>query len=97
MGVEQDANDRLVEVQEKAFRRMLKAHREDKLLEYADQKRVLKEFGEPIYVKNLINRDDLKVMWMYRRPVNFFDSDRVLLYFNASGKLVSYDYQPYAP
>lgn len=96
-GDEADAMDVDVDAAEARFQSILDDSRNGQLDQRLDRQTVRSRYGEPVYVQVPSEEPGTAEMWMYRRPVHFFDSDQVLLYFNKEGYLVSHavkDHQP---
>jgi len=51
-------------------------------------------YGEPILSKNVIEPPG-GVKLLYRHPTEYFQSDRVYLYFDQKDNLVRWEYKPY--
>lgn len=92
-GDEADALDELVDVYEAQFEVLRDDVDQGKLPVGTDQSSIRERYGEPTYVQPSERPQEASVMWMYRRPVHYFESDQILLYFNREGKLVSHQVQ----
>ncbi|MBP9854394.1 MAG: hypothetical protein KBD53_05975 [Candidatus Omnitrophica bacterium] len=86
----QEITDKYVDHQEELFKEMKVEIANGQFDQYKNSTQIEKKFGEPAFVKPLESEDDNKEMWIYRRPVNYSDSDKVYLYFDGKGQLLSY-------
>lgn len=96
-GDEADAMDEDIDVAEAEYRQIREDADNGRLAAGIDRDTVRERYGDPVYVQDPADRQGAAVMWMYRRPVHFFDSDRVLLYFNKEGRLIEYAVQHHQP
>lgn len=87
---DQAMTDAYVDGQEEKFSLMLQEMNDGQFDRYTDQDQIRQKFGEPVFVKELDSGSREKVMWMYRRPVNYSNIDKVYLYFDGKGQLLSY-------
>ncbi len=91
---EGDRQDRYVENQDHKFELLLEAVQSNALSQDTHQKKILQKFGDPIY-REEITRDGQGVeKWLYRYTKEFFDSEKVYLYFDREGKLINWEYLP---
>jgi hypothetical protein len=59
---------------------------------YPDQAAIQDAFGPPLVVESTQADEQVLERWLYRRSTDFFGSPKVYLYFNASGRLMKWDY-----
>lgn len=78
------------------FEKLLDVIKGDRLGEYPNKESFLQAFGEPIFSKERKRQGKKVEEWLYRYAARLFDSDKVYLYFDESGKLVDFDYVQYA-
>ncbi len=83
---------RLVDQQNKKFESLLAAISSGTLQKYSDQKSIWKNFGEPVFSKQINMDSSVYTVWMYRYSTKLIGSEKVYLYFDPQGKLKSYDY-----
>ncbi len=83
-----------VEKQDKKFENLLEVVRTGAMGQYADRKSVKRNFGDPIYVKKVEKNGKPQEEWLYRYATQFFNSEKVYLYFDGKGKLVKWKKQP---
>ncbi len=92
-----DQKEKAVERQNKKFDHLLKAVREGDLKDFSNQKKILREFGDPILIKKInIENQDLE-QWLYRYATVYFNTDKVYLFFDGKGDLVNWEYLPAKP
>lgn len=96
-GDETEEMDRDIDAAEEHFRAIRDDARSGRLTAGLNGQTVRERYGDPVYVQDPADDHDAAVMWMYRRPVHFFDSDQVLLYFNKEGRLVEHAVQHHQP
>ena len=96
-GDEVDAQSAEIDAAEASFLSLLKDEAAGEFGKGLDQRTALARYGEPTYIQTIEPPGETAVLWMYRRPVHFFDSDQVLLYFNKEGQLVSHMLKRYEP
>ncbi|MGE0267976.1 MAG: hypothetical protein AB7S78_05935 [Candidatus Omnitrophota bacterium] len=87
---DQTVTDQYVDGQEERFKRMRQEMDAGSFGRYTDKNQILAEFGEPVFIKVPEQGSGNAEMWMYRRPVNYSDSDKVFIYFDGKGQLLSY-------
>ena len=83
-----------IEEQDKKFESLLEAARKGAIDQYVDRESIKKNFGDPVYVKQVEHNGESQEEWLYRYVTKFFDSEKVYLYFNGEGKLVKWKKQP---
>jgi len=72
------------------FKKLLEAVADDSLSQYPDKKSILKEFDEPILKQRLVRNNTVVDRWLYRYATQYFDSEKVYIYFNKQGKLLDF-------
>ena len=89
---EKDRQVRYVERQDKKFTRLLKAVQQGELDKCLTKRQALRSFGEPVYSLQT-ERDGVKLeLWLYRYTLEYFDSDKVYLYFGPRSRLYDWEY-----
>ncbi len=96
-GDETEEMDKDVDLAEDRFRAIVAAAQNGELARGLDRGAVRERFGDPVYVQQPADAHDADELWMYRRPVHFFESDQVLLYFNKEGYLESHTLKRHQP
>jgi hypothetical protein len=84
---------RYVEAQNKKFEELVDAIRKGQISAYTSEEDFVKKFGPPIFEKNVFERDDYAVRWLYRYSQKMFGSEKVYLYFDSAGNLVAWEHQ----
>lgn len=87
----QEATDAHIEEREANFQTMLADIASGQVDELSNKQDVLDRYGEPVYIKQVSYQEQMVIMWMYRLPVKFMDSDQVLFYFDDSNRLVTHE------
>ena len=85
---EQIELDAYVESQEENFNKLVDAINRGVFEEYKTKKQILNEFGDPIIKKNVVIDREEYEMWLYRQPMEYFNSKKVYVYFDAAGRVV---------
>ncbi len=73
------------------FDSLVKAVESGDILNYKDQDAIKETFGPPIFIESVVQKGATYKRWLYRYSVQFFDSKKVYLYFNAAGKLIKWE------
>ena len=79
-----------IEAQDKKFKALLEAVENNRLDQYPNQRSFLKAFGQPIFTKKVKKENQQLEQWLYRYGAKFEGSEKVYLYFDDSGNLVSW-------
>ena len=91
---EGDRLDKYVQAQDSKFELLVGAVKKNTLKRNSHKNKILKIFGDPVYTEE-ISKDGQKVQqWLYRYAKNFFDGEKVYLYFDARENLIDYEYIP---
>ena len=78
--------------QDKKFDLMLAEKKAGTLDQYLTKGKILRTFGEPIYVTRA-DRDNQEVeKWLYRYTAEFFGSEKIYLYFDSEENLIESEY-----
>jgi len=89
---EQTRMGQFVEAQDAKFEQMLSEEKAGTLDHYANKRKILRMFGDPIYVQS-VKRDDRDLeVWLYRYAAEFFNSEKIYLYFDSDENLVESEY-----
>lgn len=86
-----------VDWSEEQFQIIWQDAQQGKLAEGLAKETIRQRYGDPVYIQDPAEFHSAAVLWMYRRPVHFFESDRVLLYFSSEGRLVSHTLENHQP
>jgi len=94
LGDSQEQMQRSVDKQKAYLLKLIKDIKEDKLTPGSSIDDIERRYGEPVLVKEGQEMSSIKV-FLYREPTNYFESDKVYLYFNKEEKLTKWEYKPY--
>lgn len=83
--------DKYVEERDEFFLSLLEKVKNGEVSQYQRQKEIIKAFGEPIFQDTEDRNGIVLTKWLYRKQVEFFDTDKVYLYFDDAGVLKSWD------
>ena len=89
------ATDAYVDEKERQFELLVTNFKENDLQGFSRAKDIIREYGEPIMIKDVLWRSVNLEQWLYRRPVKYSKTDRIYLYFDLDGNLVDKEYQEY--
>lgn len=90
---EQDKLGRHIEQQDQKFELLVQAVKANQLERYPGKRHILKRFGEPVYSRPIERNGQALELWLYRYSTQFFDSEKVYLYFDSSDRLVDWEYE----
>jgi hypothetical protein len=86
-----DLQEKFILQQNQNFKKLLAAVKDGTLEPGTTHRVILKEFGAPILSRlTAADGKDLDV-WLYRYATEYFNSEKVYLYFDQEGKLVKWD------
>ncbi|MFA5271700.1 MAG: hypothetical protein WC412_05100 [Candidatus Omnitrophota bacterium] len=80
--------------QEKGFSRLLDDIKNNRLLRGKSKRLIIEDYSEPVLVKKVEAEDNIIEVLLYRKPTEYFSSDRVYLYINNKGKLAYWELKP---
>jgi len=89
---EQVKMNKYVEEQDQRFEQMLSEVQAGTLDQYLNKKKIVRAFGNPIHVKHVNKNDQELESWLYRYSTQFFDSEKIYLYFDPNDNLVESEY-----
>lgn len=69
----------------------IKNNRLEKGTAYCD---ILRRYGSPVLEKELDGQQGFSKELLYRHPVEYFNTDRIYLYFDSALNLAQWEYQP---
>ena len=90
---EQAEMGQLIEEQDQKFELMLEEVKAGTLDQYLNKRKILRAFGDPIFVKHVKGDNQELESWLYRYSTEFFDSEKVYLYFDSDDNLVKSEYR----
>ena len=96
LGDNQDQADRYMLEQERAFNRLVQDFKRDRLVKGIPKDNITARYGEPILCNPVNSQLDINEFFLYRHPAKYFGSEKVYLYFDKSGCLNSWIYEPAA-
>jgi len=88
---EQDNLQQVVDRQNQRFEALLELFKSAQHERYKKEKDFRKHFGAPIYKKEVIRNGEARTLWVYRYSTQYFDSEKVHLYFDSKGKLSEWE------
>jgi len=89
---EQDQMGKYIDAQDEKFELMLDEMKAGTLDQYLNKRKIVRTFGDPIYVKT-VERDEQQLeVWLYRYAGKFFGSEKIYLYFDSDENLVDSEY-----
>jgi len=84
-----------LEKQEKGFTKLKDDIKNNRLKQGQFKRSIISKYSEPVLIeKPEPENAGIKEILLYRHPTNYFKSDRVYLYFDESGRLVSWELKP---
>jgi hypothetical protein len=87
----QARQEEYVKKHDEKFKDLLEAVETGSLSQYTHQKSFLRTFGEPILSKEIVKDGQVVERWLYRYSTKPFDSDKVYIYFDQGGRLVTWE------
>lgn len=86
---------RYIERQERLFEVLVEDIKNSRLDTGLSSLIIVKKYGEPVLVRE--NKEECPScrVFLYRRPVDYFSSDKVYLYFDDKDELSSWEYKPF--
>ena len=88
----QALQEKYIEKQDEKFKELIEAIKNNRLEEYPNKESFLKIFGEPIFSKEVKRQEQDLDEWLYRYSAKLFGSEKVYVYFDKPGKLISWRY-----
>jgi len=85
---------RYINEHEKAFSKLREEVINERLKQGTSKRSILSQFGDPIFCRNVRGQAPGQQYCLYRRPVKFFNTDMIYLYFDSEEKLQSWNYRP---
>ena len=94
LGNSQDQIQRYVDQQKTYFLKLVKDIKAKKITLGLSRNDIERRYGEPVLIKE--GQEELSgKVFLYREPINYFESDKVYLYFSKEEKLTKWEYKPY--
>ncbi|MDD3374555.1 MAG: hypothetical protein PHY73_02390 [Candidatus Omnitrophica bacterium] len=88
-----DEQQKYVDAKNEEFEKLLKIVKEGKISNYKTQKDFVKEFGDPVFSKQLSKQEEYSEVWLYRYCDKMFGSEKVYLYFDDAGNLIKWEHR----
>ena len=89
---EQTQIGKFVDEQDRKFDTMVAEAKAGTLDQYGSKQKIVRTFGEPVHVQNVMENNRELEACLYRYSTEFFDTDKVYIYFDADGSLVRSEY-----
>ena len=81
-----------VQEQDRNFELMLEEAKAGTLQQYSNKRTIQREFGDPVYARNVMEDDQQWESWLYRYATQYFGVEKIYLYFDLEGNLVKSKY-----
>lgn len=94
LGDDQARQKQFINRQENKFKLLLYDVNKGVLKKGATRKYILSRYGEPISIKEIKDDPLIWEQFAYRHPEQFFNSEKVYLFFDKNQALVEWLYQP---
>ena len=91
LGDEQSKMDAFVDQKNLNFEKVLQDARSKSLDAYQNQKQFLEEYGQPVLSRNIELEGQNVQQWIYRYETEFFNSDKIYVYFDKNKNLVRWE------
>ena len=92
-----DRQKKFIEIQDQKFTQLVLKVKADQMQAYLTKDSILRNFGEPVLASPIEKDGQSLEQWMYRYTMKYFDSDKVYLFFDKKGKLLTWKYVPCPP
>ena len=89
---EQDLMGEYIDAQDEEFELMLDEMKAGTLDQYLNKRKIVRAFGDPIFVKTIERNEQQLEVWLYRYAAEFFGSEKIYLYFDSDENLVDSEY-----
>lgn len=83
--------DRYVQKQNKNFDLLVETIKSGGITQYSTRRKILAHFGEPVLKEKIQTESAQGEKWLYRYAKQFFNGEKVYLYFDTEGKLLSWE------
>lgn len=88
-----DQKQRYVDEKDAKFEALLAVVRSGEIVNYKTQDDFLKDFGDPVFVKESRGTEDYDHLWLYRYYAELWGLEKVYLYFDKSGNLIKWEHR----
>ncbi len=89
LGAEQKSIERSLKIEEHLFRKLAAHVKKDRLKPGISLESFIASYGEPIVSKDI---PSVGKRLLYRHPADYFNSDKIYVYFDQQGKLTQWEY-----
>ena len=89
LGDNQKQMQRYIKQQEKFFYKLRRDVKRNRLRKGTSKEKILVRYGEPILTKPIEDKADIKEIFLYRHPTEYFSTDLIYLYFD-EGQCLSF-------
>lgn len=93
LGDNQKQMQRHVDKKKKYLEKLINDLKNKKLKKGTTYKRFIRSYGEPVLEKD-VQKGDLQKRLLYRNPVQYFNTDKVYIYFNQQLELIAWKHIP---
>ncbi len=80
--------------QRNSFSKLRDDIKNNRLKKGVSKREILSIYGEPVFRKDIANAADVKKIWLYRRPLQYFSTDMIYLKFDKKQNLCSWEFIP---
>ena len=92
LSIDQDQQAKFMEQQEAGFQRILKVAERNNFEQFPTREEFQKNFGPPVLARPVSRGETIWEQWLYCRPTEVLNSNRVYVYFDAEGKLQDWQF-----
>ncbi len=89
-----DRQEAWVKAQDQRFEKVLTVAKGAGFNQYPNRRSILRNFGKPVYSRQVVKDSVSYEEWLYRPATKFFGADKVYFYFDVSGKLKKWEFTP---
>lgn len=87
-----DLQEKFVSKQNEDFERLLQLVRAEGLNAYQTKKELCADFGPPVFTREVIHQGQSVEMCLYRYATEYWNSDKVYVYFDQESRLVDWEW-----
>lgn len=88
---EKDEQAKWVEGELVKFHKLIASIDDGSIKKYTTQESIRQEFGEPVVIDHLREKDTTLERWLYRHPIQKLATERVYFYFDTDGRFVRFE------
>jgi len=90
----QEQTEQYIQEQDNKYTQLSQIVQSNEIQQYSDEQEILKAFGQPILMKSVIKDDEELNLWLYRKQMEYWRGEKVHLYFDRSGSLMTWEWIP---